>query len=58
MDKDKAAQFFEGLEEYLGPLMEYLDDNLVTSRETDNAKYRFAEFQFWLHESVTVNGIK
>lgn len=57
-DQAKAQQFFAGLAEYLQPLIEYIEDNLMYSQERVNAETRFSEFQFWLGEAVNAHGIK
>lgn len=57
-DEAKANQFFDGVADYIKPLIQYIEDNVYASQELVNAETRFSEFQFWLEEAVQAHGIK
>lgn len=54
----KRTQFNEGMTDYLGPLIEYVEDNLHNTRERSLALTKLDEFRLWCKECAEIHGIK
>ena len=54
----KRTQFNTALSAYVAPLVEYLDDNLHTSKELDDIKYHLLVVKLLSRHSSELHGIK
>ena len=56
--KGKRTQFNQTLQEYMQPLVQYLDDNLHNTKELDDIKYHLLVVKLISSHSAETHGIK
>jgi len=54
----KRTQFNKDLQEYIQPLVKYLDDNLHNTKELDDIKYHLLVVKLICRHSSEIHGIK
>lgn len=54
----KRTQFNKALQEYIPPLVKYLDDNLHSTKELDDIKYHLLVVKLLSRHSSEMHGIK
>ena len=54
----KRTQFNQDLQEYIQPLVQYLDDNLHNTKELDDIKYHLLVVKLICRHSSETHGIK
>ena len=54
----KRTQFNQDLQEYIQPLVQYLDDNLHNTKELDDIKYHLLVVKLICRHSAETHGIK
>ena len=54
----KQTQFKEGIQEYLKPLVKYVEDNTHSSEQRDEALKSLTLFSLWSQHCAETHGIK
>ena len=54
----KRTQFNQALQEYIQPLVQFLDDNLRNTKELDDIKYHLLVVKLICRHSAETHGIK
>ena len=54
----KQTQFKEGIKEYLQPLVQYVEENIHSSEQREEALKSLTLFSLWSQNCAEVHGVK